>query len=288
MIKQIALVASVLLILTVSAAAQERDSLRYIVLMKSGDSFRGNLVAHTDTTVTVRTEFGRVTIAKDLVEKFIPLDGPYRRRSQHFLMPTASPNGPGGFVSNYELGFYYGGFGIANGATITLGATLIPGVPLRHQLYHAGAKFTIDRNDDFEVALGATYTWITTENPYGHVYAVMTMPAGTGRYSIMALYRATGEDFATIAVAPFGGDTLKTSMHYPATLGAAFGFDGPAFGRDDMMWFGELWNNDVSKPQNTVTLVGIRLMNENLSADFGIALFTAPFVAPVISFMWRM
>lgn len=285
---QIALVATVLLILTTAAHSQERDSLRYIVQMKSGDSFRGNLVGHTDSTVTVRTEFGRVTVAKELVEQFIPLDGPYRRRPLHFLMPSASPSGPGVFLSNYELGFWYGGVGLGNGATITAGATLVPGIPLKHQLYHAGAKITVERSPEYELAVGATYTWITTDHPYAHIYGVGTFPAGTARYSAMIIYKATGEDIARIAIAPFGGDTTDFNLFYEGAIGAAFGFDAPAFGRDDMMWVGEIWNNDITKPQNTVSLLGIRVMNETLSADFGIALFTAPFVAPVFAFTWKL
>lgn len=289
---QIAFAAAVLLILTSTASAQEpvelRDSLRYIVLMKSGDSFRGNLLAHTDTTVTIRTEFGRVTVRKALVDRFIPLDGPYGRRPLHFLMPSASPTGPGVFLSNYELGFWYLGVGLGNGATITAGATLVPGIPLKHQVYHAGAKITVDRNEEYELAFGAAYTFITTAHSYGHVYGVATFPVGNARYSAMIIYKATGKDVARIAIAPFGGDTTSFSVFYDGSVGAAFGFDAPAFGRDDMMWFGEIWNNDLTKPQNTVSLVGLRLMNEMFSADFGMALFTAPFVAPVVSFSWRL
>lgn len=288
MTTRIALIGAVLLILTAEAGAQERDSLLYIVQMKSGDSFRGNLVAHSDTTVTVVTEFGRVTVDKGLVEQFIPLEGPYRRRPLHFLMPTASPAGPGVFLSNYELGFYYAGFGLGYGATISAGATLVPGIPLKHQLYHAGAKFTLERNADYELALGAAYTFMTTDFPYGHLYAVATFPTGTARYSAMLMYRATGDDVARIRIAPFNSvDTTDLTVFYEAAVGAAFGFDAPAFGRDDMMWVGEIWNNDVSKPQNTVSMLAIRVMNETLSADFGLALFTAPFVAPVFSFTWR-
>jgi hypothetical protein len=288
MTMRFALAGAVLLFLTATATAQERDSLRYIVQMRTGDSFRGNLVGHSDTTVTVSTEFGRVTLDKRLVEQFIPLDGPYRRRAHHFLMPTASPSGPGGFISNYELGFYYGGFGLGYGATITAGATLVPGIPLKHQLFHAGAKFTLERNADYELALGAAYTFFTTDYPYGHIYGVATFPTGTARYSAMILYRATGDDVARIRIAPFASsDTTDITMFYEAAVGAAFGFDAPAFGRDDMMWVGEIWNNDVSKPQNTVSMLGIRVMNETLSADFGLALFTAPFIAPVFSFTWR-
>jgi hypothetical protein len=287
MTKQLALVGVVLLILTTSALAQDRDSLRYIVQMKSGDSFRGNLVDRTDSTVTVVTEFGRVRIAKSLIDEFIPLEGPYRERPLHFLMPSASPAGPGAFVSSYELGFWYAGIGLGYGATITAGATLVPSIPLGQQLYHAGAKFTIERNPEFELAVGAAYTFITTDHPYGHIYAVGTFPVGTARYSAMIIYKATGEDFARVAIAPFGGDTTDFTVYYDGAIGAAFGFDAPAFERDDMMWVGEIWNNDLRKPQNTVSMFGIRVMNETLSADFGFALFTAPFIVPVVAFTWK-
>jgi hypothetical protein len=287
MTKHFALAWAVLLILTATASAQDREALRYIVQMKSGDSFRGNLVDHTDSTVTVVTEFGRIVVRKSLVEEFIPLDGPYRKRPLHFLMPSASPAGPGVFVSNYELGFWYAGIGLGYGATITAGATLVPSIPLGKQLYHAGAKFTLERSEQMELALGAAYTFITTDHPYGHVYAVGTFPLGSARYSAMLLYKATGEDAAHIAIAPFGGDTTDFTVYYDGAIGASFGFDAPAFGRDDMMWVGEIWNNDLRKPQNTVSMIGIRVMNETLSADFGLALFTAPFIVPVFSMAWR-
>jgi hypothetical protein len=286
MTKQIALVGSVLLILTTAAFAQSRDSLRYIVQMKSGDAFRGNLVDHTDSTVVVVTEFGRINVRKELVEEFIPLSGPYRHRPLHFLMPSASPAGPGVFASNYELGFWFAGVGLGYGATITAGATLVPSIPFSQQFYHAGAKFTIERNAEFELALGAAYTFITTDHPYAHVYAVGTFPVGTARYSAMIIYKATGADVARIAIAPFGGDTTDFTLFYDGAIGAAFGFDAPAFGRDDMMWVGEIWNNDLRKPANTVSMLGLRVMNESMAADFGFALFTAPFIVPVVSFTY--
>jgi hypothetical protein len=270
------------------APPSKRDSLEYIVLMKSGDSFRGNLVTYTDSTVTIDTEFGEVTILKKLIDRFIPLDGPYLRRPQHFLMPTGSPQKKGGFVSNYELGFFYGGFGIG-GLTIAGGFTTIPGIPLSQQIYHVGAKFTVEENDQFDLALGATYSWITTDHPYSHVYAVTTFTLGIGRYSAMAFYRATGDDFITIEVAPFdAADTTVINMFYQGSLGAAFGFDVPLFGRDDIFALGEIWNNDVQKPGNTVSMLAVRVSNETLSADFGVALFTAPFVVPVVRFSWML
>lgn len=270
------------------AEAQERDSLKYIVQMNNGDAFRGNLVGYTDTTVTVLTEFGRVTIPKSQISSFVSLDGPFKRRPHHFLMPTASPTGPGFFISNYELGFFYGGVGFSNGVTITGGATLIPGIPMASQLLHTGVKFTVERNPEFELALGTTTTWLTTDYPYTHIYGVGTFALGTGRYSAMILYRILGKDVARIAVAPFGAvDSTEFTVFYTGSLGAAFGFDAPAFGRDDISWIGEIWNNDLTKVQNTASMIGIRVSNEHLSADFGVALFTAPFIAPVTSFTYR-
>jgi hypothetical protein len=271
-------------------AGPERDSLRYIVKMESGDAFRGNLIGYTDTTVTIQTEFGTVTIAKRLISEFIPLEGPYRRRPNHFLMPSASPNGPGGFISNYELGFLYGGFGLGYGATVSMGATLVPTVSLRSQLYHIGAKFTIERSADYELAVGAAYSFLTLDYPYAHIYGVGTFPFGSGRYSVMVFYRASGQETAPIALQAFSSDesdTTRFTVHYDGSLGAAVGFDAPAFGRDDMSWVGEIWNNDLTKPQNTVSLLAIRVTNEHLSADFGLALFSQPFVVPVTSFTWR-
>jgi hypothetical protein len=287
MLRSLLLAITILLFGAIAAKAQVRDSLHYIVRMQSGDAFRGNLVGYTDTTVSILTEFGTVEIAKRLINSFTPVDGPYLKRPNHFLMPTASPNGPGGFLSNYELGFLYAGFGLGYGATVTAGATLVPGISLASQVYHAGAKFTIQRDPSFDFALGAAYTYITTANPYAHIYAVGTFPIGEGRYSAMIFYRASGNDVAPVEFQAFNLDTTRFTIFYAGSLGVAAGFDAPIFGRDDMMWVGEIWNNDITKPGNTVAVVAARVTNEHLSADFGVALFTAPFIVPVMSFTWR-
>lgn len=271
--------------------AQEapRDSLQWMVEMESGDMFRGTPLGATDSTITIATEFDTVTVPKRLINRFEPIKGPvYANAPFHFLMPSASPNGPGGFITNYELGFLYGGFGLGNGATISGGMTLIPGIPLRQQIYHIGAKFTLERSEQYDLAVGAAYTFITTDYPYAHVYGVATFPLGTGRWSAMFFYKASGRDEAPISTSFFSSqDSTRFTVFYRGTLGAALGFDAPAFGRDDIRWFGEIWNNDLSSEQNTVTVVGVKMVGDKLSAQFGLALFTAPFIVPVTSFSWR-
>lgn len=268
-----------------------RDSLEYIVAMKSGDSFRARFLRSTDSTMIVETEFGTVAIDKRLIDEFIPADGPYLRRPHHFLMPTgsaASRKGVRGLINNYQLGFFYGGIGIG-ALTLTGGFTAIPGLPLSTQLYHVGAKFSVEQNDEFDLAVGATYSWITTDYPYAHIYGVGTFRLGNGRYSAMAFYRATGERVAPIDVAPFNSaDTSVITLFYQGSLGAAFGFDVPLFGRDDIFLLGEIWNNDLNRPGNTVSMLAARVTNEVLSADFGVALFAQPFVVPVMRFSWML
>lgn len=271
-----------------AAQRAERDSLEYIVVMKSGDSFRGNVVGSNDTALAIQTEFNRIVVPKTYIQEFIPVDGPYIKRPQHFLMPTASPNGPGGFISNYELGFLYGGVGFGYGATITAGMTIVPGFSLSSQLFHANAKFTVERSPTAEVALGATYTFITTRESFAHLYAVTTTPLGEGRWSAMLFYKVSGDDRAPVELYGFGEDTTRFTLFYEGALGVALGADAPAFGRDDMAFFAEIWNNDVMKPQNTASVLGVRIFNEMLSADFGVALIAAPAIAPVMSFTWKL
>ncbi len=264
-----------------------RESLPYIVQMESGDRLRGNLLGHTDSTVTILTEFGPLTLRKSLVARFILADGPQLKGPLHFFMPSASPNGPGGFISNYALGFWYAGIGLGNGATITGGMSTIPGIPLSSQIYHAGVKITVERSDQYDLAIGAGYTFLSTDYPYAHIFAVSTIPVGTGRYSVMLFFKVSGDDQAPISVQAFDLDTTRFTIFYTGSTGLALGFDTPAFGREDVRWVGEIWNNDITQPQNTTSMLGARFLNDRFTADFGVALFSAPFIVPVTRFTYR-
>lgn len=289
-VKSVALLFLLTIFFLPEAKAQdlERDDLQYIVVMKSGDSFRGNVVGHTDSTITIQTEFNQVTLPKSAIKEFVPVDGPYLKRHQHFLMPTGSPHGEGGFISNYELGVLYGGLGIGEVGTITAGATIVPTISLASQLYHLSAKVTVQQAHDIDIAVGASYTFITTREPYAHLYGVVTSPIGTGRWSAMLFYKVSGDSRAPVRIDGPGLDTNRFTLFYEGALGVALGLDAPLFGRDDMAFFAEIWNNDVTQPQNTASVAGVRLYNEELSANFGLALLSAPLVLPAVSFTWHL
>ena len=213
---------ALLVVLTVTAAAQTksfsplvpRDKLEYIVVLESGDRFRGNVVASGDT-FQIKTEFDIIRVPKSMIKEFIPITFPrdtYLHRAQHFLMPTASPSGPGVSLTNYELGFMYATFGLGYGATISAGATLVPTVSLKSQLYHVNAKFTVEREKDMEFAVGGAYTFFTTDHPYAHIYGVGTFALGTGRYSAMIFYKAAGDEQAPVSILGPGNDTTQFTL----------------------------------------------------------------------------
>jgi hypothetical protein len=276
-----------LLTLTCLHAQERADNTRYVIELKSGDSFRGVITGSTDSAITIEADVGRVSVRRGLIARIMPLASVYRDRPFHFLMPAATANGPGGFVSNYELGFFYGGFGIGDVVTISGGLTLVPGMEIRSQLFHINGKITFWRNETFENAIGVTYTLVTADHPYTHLYAVWTFPSGGARYSAMIFGAISGEAEAPIAITPLGSDTVRFNFRKDNNPGVAFGMDAPIFGRDDIRLLGELWNADVTKPQNSAAMLGVRLLNEHLSADFGLTLTPGPAVLPVVSFHWR-
>jgi hypothetical protein len=63
------------------------------------------------------------------------------------------------------------------------------------------------------------------------------------------------------------------------------GIDTEISGRHGLHFIGELWNSDVNQPTNSGVLLGLRLFNSGFSADFGVAFFMQPFVAPFASFV---
>lgn len=288
MIKFLKYISVLILFATLSSLkAQSLDSIQYMVRLKNGDAVRGTITKFTDSTITLKTALGEVSIDKNLINKFTLIEGPYTHRPFHYLMPTASPNGPGGFITNYELGFMYAGFGLGYGATISAAMTAIPGLSLNSQLYHLGVKYTIERSNDLEVAIGGTYTFLGDQAMYSHIYSVATIPFYGGRYSFMFHARATGPDEVNLKFQLFNYDTTRVKFYYTSKFGVAMGFDMPLFGRDDMNWVGEIWNGDITKPQNTASMIGVRVQNEHLSAVFGVALIPKPLILPITSFSYK-
>jgi len=275
-------------IITSNLHSQPLDSIMYMVRLKNGDAIRGTIQSYDDSTITIKSQLGAITINKNLIEKFTLLNGPYTRHPYHYLMPTASASGPGGFVTLYELGLIYAGFGLGYGATVSAAMTAVPGVSLSSQLYHLSVKYTIERSNEVELAVGGTYTMLGNMAMYSHIYGVTTFPFFGGRYSMLVHARATGPDEVDLKFQAFSFDTARVRFYYTANYGISMGFDAPLFGRDDMSWLGEIWNADITKPYNTASMLGVRVQNEHLSAVIGVSLIPKPLLAlPVTSFTYK-
>jgi hypothetical protein len=75
-------------------------------------------------------------------------------------------------------------------------------------------------------------------------------------------------------------------VYEDGSFGLALGVDTHLSAWKDVRIIGELWNSNISKPTDTGVLLGVRLGNTKFSADFGLALFTSPFLLPFTSFSW--
>jgi hypothetical protein len=76
-------------------------------------------------------------------------------------------------------------------------------------------------------------------------------------------------------------------FNYPdGSFGLCGSFERHFSSRKDLSLLLEIWNTDVVNAANTGILLGFRLAGSKIYADFGLAVFTSPFVAPFFSFVW--
>lgn len=267
---------------------------KFIVRLSSGDLLSGKIVDFVDSGtegegIKLKTEIGTATIyASQIVE--IEEIRDYNRQSHRvFLMPTAEPIRNNHFIGAFQLLFLYAGAGIGDVISITAGRTIVPIIPGSDQISLINFKATVykENNDatieGIKVAIGGNYAWLGSANPMLNLYTVGTFTGEKTAVSAMIFAKTNGADIMTLRAGSIG----ETFMTYTnGTFGAAVGIDTKLTSRNDLRAIVEIWNNDLNKPQNTAFALGIRLANSSVSADFGLALFTQPFIIPFTSFSW--
>jgi hypothetical protein len=218
-------------------------------------------------------------------------DRSYRQRHRAFIMPTAEPIRNDHFVGLWELGFLYGGAGIGDIASITAGRTFVPGLAAADQVSHVNVKATLYDAPNGIVETGRQYyaagfagSWLGSSNFMGHVYGVATFTGVRSQVSTMFFAKVSGDDFYTV-----NGGTLFNAfnVNYPTgSVGIGLSMDARLPDFHDLHVIGELWNNDLTRPANTMVFLGVRTANEHVSLDFGLAVVSAPAVIPMVSFCW--
>lgn len=265
----------------------------YIVRLKNGDLISGKImeVVHDleeGDGFTIGTQLGTATIFENQIAE-MHLKSAYDRSDHRvFLLPTAKPIGSNHFVGAFELLFLYGGFGVSDFLSVTLGRSVIPGVPGYHQLSVANIKltaytFSIESvNADISLAAGGNLAFVNDKNRVGNVYGVATYSGERTSVTAGVFTKISGSDFYIVNA----GENVFDLRYANGSFGVAFGVDSKFSSKRDLHFIGEIWNSDVNNPSKSGVLAGFRLGNEQFSADFGFAFFTQPLFAPFTSFCW--
>lgn len=271
---------------------EPEDNLIYTIRMINGDLVSGLILDIEESPdgkiVKIKTEIGTAKIYEYQISSIYPKSHEYKHSHRAFLLPTAEPIGNHMFVGDFELAFFMAGFGISDLFSFTAGHSMIPFVPARHQLTNFDAKFTLYRMyfesgaESFAIALGGNLAFANHNNQLVHSYVATSVDFGRTLLTANVFYKLGSKDIYDIYF-----NQYLFNMIYPnGAFGIGLALDTELPNRKDFHVIGELWNIDVTRPTNTAIMLGIRHFNKNFSADFGLALFTQPFIAPFISFVW--
>lgn len=269
------------------------DGTVYVIKNVFGDLISGYVVEfiHSDADgegVKLQTDFGPLNVYEFQIEGIYIESEYYRHNHRVFIMPTANPVGENHFIGAFELMFLYGGFGLGDWFSATLGRSVLPTVRSADQISVANVKLSLPyfefdtTGERLRVAGGFNYASINDANKLYHAYGAATLELSMTSLSAAVFYNASPEPIFQIRF----GDNLYAANIYDGGFGLALGMETRIKSSVDIRIIGEIWNNDVTRPNRTLSLLGLRYSGRLCSADFGLAYSTAPFVAPFASFVF--
>lgn len=264
----------------------------YVFRLTNGDIITGVAIDREEDEkgimLKIKTLLGTTVIYDDEIIEIRSLKKYYRHNHRVYLLPTALPIEDNHFIGNYELGLFYGGFGISDFLSVTAGRSILPVALPDQQLSLANIKTSFhgirfeDIPADIYFAVGGNLAFVNDNNRLIHFYTNATYIGDKSSVTAAIFYKAGSQDFALVR---FKNEYLE--MNYPdGSFGMAFGLDTKFSNRNDLHFIGEIWNSNINKPTNSMILLGLRLAGTKFSADFGLAFFTEPFAVPFVSFVW--
>lgn len=269
-----------------------QDEVYYIRLI-TGEEYSGIIRDVIDddklgTVLKVKLIIGTAEIPCKQIAELRTLEKLYRHNHRIFLLPTADPIGDNYFIGNFELLMLYAGVGYDR-FSLTAGRTVIPGIAASEQGTLINFKTTVYSEENismpggFTLGLGMNLAWLNNANRLLHFYGNGTFTLTRTRLTMAMYYKQGAEDFFTISGGRFG----SFNVAYPnGAVGLALGLDTKFTSMNDVHFICELWNSDLAKPMNAGALLGLRIANTHVSADFGLSVWTAPAIAPFVSFVW--
>jgi len=265
---------------------------KYLIKLKSGDVISGYITDKNQDSIdkffrfemllgTPKIYFSEISTIRYYTEI-------YKHQHRIFLMPTAEPISPDPFIGNIEGMFFYGGFGISQYFSMTAGRSVIPFLYDKQQISLFNIKsslYTIDYDSlggHFSVAVGYNRTWINDNNIIEHLYAATSFKLKKTLFTANIFYKFGGKDYYDFAIQ----DAVYPTYYGPGTFGVGLGVDSKFSERHNLFFIGEVWNQDIMDMRKTAFSLGIRLAEDKISFDWGILIFTRPYIIPYFSFVW--
>lgn len=300
-VKNIILTAVLFFLWTFSLMAQielpedfsPKETELYYIRLLTGEEYTGIIrdILEDDkqgTVLKVKLIIGTAEIPCNVIAELRPHKELYRHNHRLYLLPTADPIGDNYFIGNFELLLLYAGVGYDR-FSLTAGRTIIPGISSAEQGSLLNVKATVYSEDNitmpggFTLALGTNVAWLNSANRLLHFYGTGTFTLTRTRLTMSMFYKQGRDDSFVISGGRFG----NFGVTYPnGALGLALGFDTKFTAMNDVHVICELWNPDIAKPMNSGALLGLRIANTHVAADFGLSVWTAPAIAPFVSFVW--
>ena len=266
---------------------------KYIIRLENGDILTGYIEQlHNDPErgpgIRFDTKIGVTVIYDEEILEISKYYESYRHAHRIFVMPTAQPIKDNHFIGNFELGFFYLGFGISDYLSITMGRSIIPGIPSYHQISIFNVKGSVFQMDWAEtpggmnLAVGTNLAYINHNNQILNFYGAATFHNDRTRVTATIFNKQGPRSAYEIRF----HDNLYPMNYENGAFGIGLGIDTKFPKWHSIHFIGEFVTPNIIKPTNAGVTMGIRHASTEFSADFGIAFFTQPFLVPFVSFVW--
>jgi len=280
---------------TILDGVKASNEIEYTIRLKNGDILTGYITEFVSSSnldegdgIKLRTSIGKATIYESQIAE-ICINGE-DSRSQHriYMLPTAEGIGNNHYIGLFEMLFLYTGVGITDWVSITAGTTLLPGTRWDEQIKICNLKLTVYNQkpyplgDGFSFAVGGNLAFVNNNNRIVNIYGAGTYQGEKTTLTASVFYKTGGESFYVLN---FGENSINM-VYEEGAIGIGIGIETKFSTWKNFHFIGELWNNNVAKPTRSGVLLGFRLGNTLVSADFGLAFFTQPLIVPFTSFVF--
>lgn len=264
-----------------------------IIRLNNGDVFSCEILNYEIedgkvSKIEVATAIGKTKIFTDEIIEIMHYQDYNRHSHRIFILPTAEPISDNHFVGNFEILFFYLGFGISDYVSISAGRSIIPSIRSQEQVSVINAKATLyqqyweSMEGNMSIAIGYNHSLVNSSNTISHAYSAVSFRGAKSILTASVFAKIGNKDYYE---ARFGENFLPFVFEN-GSFGFALGLDTRFSTTKDVHFIGELWNSNITKPGSSGLLLGFRIGNTKIAADFGIAVFGSPYFVPFTSFVW--